>query len=418
MRIIYITSSMPYGAGETFVMLEVEEVRKQGHEVLIVPMHPRGPLLHTVAKPLLEYVSSQPLLSPRIAKWAAEVFVRAPIRTLRALSWLFRAHSAKVLLKNLAVYPKGLWLACVAREWRADHIHAHWAATTATMALVASEVSGISWSFTAHSWDITDWSFSTATPGAAKHTLLSLKVSQACFVRFISRSGLEKAGLPESGASPKVFVLHMGVELGDHPKIRHEDGRGRAPVVCCPAEFIPVKGHEYLIKAAAILQERGVDLELWLAGKGVLEEELREQREALNRSNRVIFLGMLPHQRLMELYRRGEVDIVALPSVDLGGGEHEGLPVSLIEAMSYRVPVVSTTTGGIPELLGGGAGVMVPPADPMALAEAIGRLIQDPELRERQGDAGRKRVEESYSKKEIAGELIARFQACAPVRSN
>jgi glycosyltransferase involved in cell wall biosynthesis len=68
--------------------------------------------------------------------------------------------------------------------------------------------------------------------------------------------------------------------------------------------------------------------------------------------------------------------------------------------------------------LGEGAGMMVPPADPMALAEAIGGLIQDPELRERQGDAGRKRVEQSYSKKEIVGELIARFQACAPVGSN
>ena len=55
-----------------------------------------------------------------------------------------------MLLKNLAVYPKGLWLARLAREWRADHIHAHWAATTATMALVASEFSGIPWSFTAH----------------------------------------------------------------------------------------------------------------------------------------------------------------------------------------------------------------------------------------------------------------------------
>ena len=57
MRIIYITSSMPYGSRETFVISEVEEVRKQGHEVLIVPMHPRGPVLHTDAKPLLEYVT-------------------------------------------------------------------------------------------------------------------------------------------------------------------------------------------------------------------------------------------------------------------------------------------------------------------------------------------------------------------------
>jgi colanic acid/amylovoran biosynthesis glycosyltransferase len=81
--------------------------------------------------------------------------------------------------------------------------------------------------------------------------------------------------------------------------------------------------------------------------------------------------------------------------------------------MSYRVPVVSTTTGGIPELLGGGAGIMVPPADPTALAEAIGRLIQDPELREQQGDAGRERVEKSFSLGKVADELIARIETCA-----
>jgi colanic acid/amylovoran biosynthesis glycosyltransferase len=412
-RIIYVTSSMPYGPAETFLISEVEEVRKQGHEVLVVPMYPRGSVLHTDAKPLLEYVCAQPLLSPPIAKGAAEAFVQDPLRTFRALSWLFRGRSAKVLLKNLAVYPKGLWLARLAREWKADHIHAHWAATTASMALVASEVSRVPWSFTAHSGDITDWSFSAALPGAAKNALLSLKAFRACFVRFISRSGLRKAGLTETGSSPKVFVLHMGVELADLSAVRHEDRRGRATVVCCPAGFMSVKGHKYLIKAVAILQERGLDLELWLAGKGGLEEELREQREALNLSNRIIFLGMLPHQRLMELYRRGEVDIVALPSVDLGGGEHEGVPVSLMEAMSYRIPVVSTTTGGIPELLGGGAGVMVPPADPTTLAEAIGRLIQDPELREQQGEAGRERVEESFSLEKVADELIARFETCA-----
>jgi len=281
------------------------------------------------------------------------------------------------------------------------------------MALVASEFSRVPWSFTTHSGDILDWSFSAALPGATKNALLSLKISRACFVRFISRSGLRKAGLTETGASPKVFVLPMGVELADLSAVRHEDGRGRATVVCCPADFISVKGHKYLIKAVAILQERGLDLELWLAGEGGLEEELREQREALNLSNRIIFLGMVPHQRLMDLYRRGEVDIVALPSVDLGGGEYEGVPVSLIEAMSYRVPVVSTTTGGIPELLGGGAGIMVPPADPTALAEAIGRLIQDPELREQQGDAGRERVEERFSQEKVADELIARIETCA-----
>jgi colanic acid/amylovoran biosynthesis glycosyltransferase len=414
MRIIYVTSSMPYGPVETFVISEIEEVRKQGHEVLVVPMYPRGPVLHTDAKPLLEYVSAQPLLSPRIAKSAAETFVRAPTRTIRALGWLFRSRSARVLLKNLSVYPKGLWLARLAREWRADHIHAHWAATTATMALVASEFSGIPWSFTAHAWDITDWRRGGAQ-GRGRNALLSLKISRACFVRFISRIGRREAGLSSTGASTdaKTFVLHMGVELPDLSGIRRPDGRRSRPIILCPAAFVPFKGHRYLIEAVYILLKRGVNLELWLAGKGELEEELRGQVGALGLAGNVSFLGQLPHPEVMDLYRRGEVDIVVLPSLDLGGSEHEGIPVSLMEAMSYGVPVVSTATGGIPELLGGGAGVVVPPADPTALAEAIGDLVRDPKLRERQGGAGRERVAESFSKERVADELIARFEACA-----
>lgn len=162
-----------------------------------------------------------------------------------------------------------------------------------------------------------------------------------------------------------------------------------------------------------MLSKRGVDFELWLAGAGELEDEVQKQIEALDPAGNVRFLGQRAHQEVMEFYRRGEVDFVVLPSLDLGGSEHEGIPVSLMEAMSYGVPVVSTSTGGIPELLGGGAGVMVPPADPTALAEAIGSLIQDPGLREQQGDAGRERVEESFSLEKVAGELIARFEACA-----
>jgi colanic acid/amylovoran biosynthesis glycosyltransferase len=74
---------------------------------------------------------------------------------------------------------------------------------------------------------------------------------------------------------------------------------------------------------------------------------------------------------------------------------------------------VSTTTGGISELLGEGAGSLVPPADPAALARAIGRLIEEPELRVQQGDAGRRRVEENFALEKVVDELIARFEACA-----
>jgi len=113
----------------------------------------------------------------------------------------------------------------------------------------------------------------------------------------------------------------------------------------------------------------------------------------------------------MRIYEKGEVDVVVLPSTDLGDGVHEGIPVSLMEAMSYGIPVISTTTGGIPELLGSEAGLLVPERDPLALAEAIEHLARDPSLCRRLGESGRRKVREEFSVEKVVDELIRRFQS-------
>ena len=96
----------------------------------------------------------------------AEV-LRHPVSVGRSFALLFRSRNPAILAKNILVFPKGLWLAKVARKWRADHIHAHWGLTTATMAMIASEATGIPWSLTLHRGDI------------AAANLLSLKTDKA-----------------------------------------------------------------------------------------------------------------------------------------------------------------------------------------------------------------------------------------------
>jgi glycosyltransferase involved in cell wall biosynthesis len=95
--------------------------------------------------------------------------------------------------------------------------------------------------------------------------------------------------------------------------------------------------------------------------------------------------------------------------VDLGGGVHEGLSVALIEAMAYGVPTVATRTGGLPELVDGGAGVLVPPADAGALADALEGVLVSSDLRAGLVYAGRRRVEEEFDVAAIARELARRF---------
>jgi glycosyltransferase involved in cell wall biosynthesis len=110
---------------------------------------------------------------------------------------------------------------------------------------------------------------------------------------------------------------------------------------------------------------------------------------------------------------------VILASIDLGNGLHEGVPVALIEAMSYGIPVVATPTGGTAELVLPGSGLLVPPANPAALADAIQSLLEDARLREQLGESGRQRVLAGWDIVGVAAELVREFetarQAATPV---
>ena len=102
-------------------------------------------------------------------------------------------------------------------------------------------------------------------------------------------------------------------------------------------------------------------------------------------------------------------DVLALPSL-----AHECLPYAILEAMSHGKPVVSTDVAGIPEMVSDGVtGFVVPPGDLDALAAALGRLASDPQLRERQGAAGRERIESEFGLERMAAAMIGHWRAAA-----
>ena len=398
-----MTSSLPHGKKEAFIIPEISEIKRRGHDVLIVPTYPRGEVLHGDVKPLMNDVVSGPLLSIGILGAAVKQVVGNTVAAVKALGCLFKSRSAGVLLRNLAVYPKGLWLGGVARRWNADHVHAHWATVPATMALVAGEVSGVPWSITAHRFDI------------AEDNLLDAKAKKACFIRAINRRGAQEIADRVGPATPPATVIHMGVRAPSSVRDLPNNSRGVSRLVV-PANLLEVKGHTYLLQALRILGDRGVDLHLDLAGDGPLREDLLRETNELGLGDRVNFLGLVPHEKLLERLQTGVWDILVLPSIVTGSGEKEGIPVALIEAMSCRVPVVSTATGGIPELFERvDEALLVPPKDPAALAQAIERVAGDPALRERLVELGSRRVEDSFAVEQVTEELVKRFEVCRRV---
>jgi colanic acid/amylovoran biosynthesis glycosyltransferase len=389
MKVIFVTANLPFGTDEAFIVPEISQLIRAGHEVLIVPRSPKGRVIH--GKDLTQHTRCEPLCSPAILTSAARIASTSPIQSLQALRLVAKSRTPGVAAKNLAVIPKAFWLAGLAQEWGAEHLHAHWASTTATMAMIAGMVSGIPWSFTAHRWDVVE------------NNLLRKKVTHARMARFISEDGLRMAKEIGIGPAPNARVLVMGVDVPAQVERRS----GTWPLLVCPARLVEVKGHRFLLKAWKILRERGVHGELWLAGDGELRPQLESCVRAYGLQHCVKFLGTLAHQDLLKIYREAPVSAVVLASDDLGGGVHEGIPVALVEAMSFGIPVVATDAGGTSELVKPGTGLLVPPADAVALADAIQRLLEDKALLQQLGAGARQHVMETRNIVEITSELAS-----------
>jgi glycosyltransferase involved in cell wall biosynthesis len=396
MRIIYVTASLPYGTQEAFIIAEVNALMRLGHEVLLVPRSPRGHPVHALE--LRTEAVSEGLGSMRVLLCAMKSFIRAPRQVGKAVKYLWQSRSFAIALKNMMVIPKALWLADLSKKWGASHIHCHWAATTATMTLVASQLSKVPWSFTAHRWDIVE------------NNLLTTKAECASFVRVISNETMKMAAARGVEVNEKLRVLRMGVNMPESTPWK----RPSSLVLICPANLVEVKGHRFLIEAWRVLCNRGIRGELWLAGTGELKLKLQAMIEKLDLQASIKLLGALPHSSLLKLYETHAVSAVVLASIDLGNGCHEGIPVALVEAMSYGIPVVSTETGAIGELVLPGTGLLVPPQDPVALANAIELILKDEQFAAQVGSSGRLRAGQAHDIKTIATVLQNSFVAAHP----
>jgi glycosyltransferase involved in cell wall biosynthesis len=155
------------------------------------------------------------------------------------------------------------------------------------------------------------------------------------------------------------------------------------PVVGCVARLVPVKGVGDLLEALAQVRASGIRAHCALVGDGPLREHLRVQARALGVDDVVHFVGLRRDvPQVLPLF-----DVVALPS------RNEGMGRALLEAQAAGIPVVASRVGGIPDVVEDGrTGVLVPPGDPRALAEALVTLLANPGLRAAMGRAAREAV--------------------------
>ena len=196
---------------------------------------------------------------------------------------------------------------------------------------------------------------------------------------------LAEATLAHMPAWKSVSVIPYGVDL-ERFVPRAPVARER-PTVGAVSRLSPEKGFEHLLRAVAALRARGVSVDVLLAGDGPSRASLERLAATLALDN-IEFLGDVPHDAVPDVLRR--LDVFVMPSTA------EGFGVAAIEASAMRLPVVASNVHGIPDVvIDGETGILVPPANPEAIAGAIERLA-DAALRSRMGDAGRSFVERNY----------------------
>ncbi|HYM82216.1 MAG TPA: glycosyltransferase family 4 protein [Candidatus Limnocylindria bacterium] len=406
-KIAYVMSRFPK-LTETFVLYEMDAVEAQGTRVEVYPLQSqREAKMHAEAARWVERAHYGPLLSWPILQANLAAFARRPVRYTSTLLSVVRRNwgSARYLSGGLAFFPKAVYWADRMANEGVDHVHAHFASHPAAVAWVIHRLSGIPYSFTAHGSDL----------HRDRHMLRD-KVADAEFVVAIS-SYNRQVILDECGpqADPKVVVIHCGVDLDAfHPERASAKQNGHPPAldVLCIGTLHEVKGQTYLIEACRQLAERGHQVACHLIGDGEDQQQLVRQARQAGIADRVHFLGRLDQREVREALRRA--DVLAAPSVPTHNGRREGIPVALMEGMASGVPSVGSRISGIPELIEDGeSGLLVEPRDAKGLADALERLLRDPQLRRRLGAAGRAKVEREFDLRKSAASLSRRFASRA-----
>ena len=401
-RIGYFSQVFP-NLSETFVYREIMALRAKGIDVqTFSTWKPKPGEISEEAKSLVDdtyYVF--PLSWLRLLLCHIAIFASRPWRYTKTLLFcVTRKHkSFRNRLRTLIHFSYAIPLAQEVERRGIEHLHVHFALNAATVAMIIARLTNTTYSFTAHANDL-----------FVNPILLPEKIAESRFIVAISdfNARFMYDILPCDETKQKMNVVRCGIDVGRFAPPDHRAVRER-PMILAAGRLVEKKGIRHLIRACKLLVERGYQFDCTVIGGGPEEEVLQQMVHEYGLGDFVHLKGAF-FQEVLDSYLL-EADIIALPCVVAKDNDMDGIPNSLMEGMAMELPSVSTTVSGIPELIDDmETGLLVPPEDEMALADALARLLDDHALRLSLGKAGRAKVAAEYEIDTNTNRLVEVFR--------
>lgn len=427
-EIAYVLKGFPR-LSETFIASEIYRLERQGLPLRLFVMKPTE---ETVRHPMVDRIQAIPEYLPSagsvsttpVAQWLAlygstffpllrRVAAHYPPGVSYAASFAFgqgmRARQAFWSWPR-KIYLKEFFQAVALAERliqapRVRHLHAHFCHSATTITWLASMITGLPFSFTAHAKDIYDESLNPAG-------LLRRKLDAAQFVVTCTEANLQH--LRCLGSKTPIHRIYHGVNVDFSQLLARQriesPSVGKLPCILGVGRRVAKKGFDTLVEACGLLHRRALSFSGVIAGEDGEHGALVRQRIAnLGLNDYFRFTGPLGQDQLYQEYRQASV--FCLPCRVLDNGDRDGIPNVLMEAMACGLPVVTTNVSGIPELVTHEVnGLLVPPDDPVALAGALARLHRDPLLAQRLGRAAQATVQTHFDGERLAKQLLVLFQ--------
>ena len=388
-KMAYLISQYP-AVSHTFIYNEIKELRAGGFEIHTASVNAcdrpveRLPECERAEERQTFYIKSSGFL--HAVRSAVLTILKHPHHFCNGLYFTISLGGE---LKRFAYFIEALVVGTWMAKKELKHLHVHFGMAASTVAMIVAKTFPVTYSLTIHGpeefYDVGKF-------------YLAEKVNAASFVCCIgsfARSQMMKNS--SSDQWHKFVVLPLGVDVDKFApfpsRLALEPLSTSIFEILCIGRLVAAKGQQILIAAVKTLVAEGRQLRLRLVGGGPERPHLERKIAEDNLGDHLILEGEINQDEIPGFLRTA--DVFALASFA------EGIPVALMEAMAMEVPCVSTMIAGIPELIRDGIdGLLVFPSDSEGLADALRRLMDQPELRRRIGKAGRARVISRYNLKE------------------